>query len=345
MRKRLFAITLTLLLLLSGCEGLLEPQPEFVGGSGLTVEFIDVGQADSILVTCEDATMLIDGGNAADSDLIYTYLKDRGITRLDYVIATHAHEDHIGGLPGALEYAEAGTALCPVTDYDSKVFDNFVRALDEQGVSITVPEPGERFPLGGAEAEIVGPINPSDDPNGTSVVLRLTYGKTSFLFAGDAERGEEQDILGAGYNLSADVLKVGHHGSDTSTSYPFLREVMPRYAVISCGTDNSYGHPHDGLLSRLRDADVTLYRTDMQGSVTCVSDGETVSFTVERNAGAQTNPAQPSVAEDHYIANINSRVFHRPSCSGLPAEKNRVTFGTREEAAGEGYTPCGICKP
>ena len=345
MRKWLFAIALTLIPALSGCEGLPEAKPELIGGSGLRVEFIDVGQADSILIICEDGIMLIDGGNAADSDLIYTYLKDRGITRLDYVVATHAHEDHIGGLPGALEYAEVGTALCPVTDYDSNVFDNFVRALDEQGVGITVPDPGDTFTLGGAEVEIIGPVNPSDDPNDTSIVMRLTYGETSFLFTGDAEREAEQDILDAEYDLSATVLKVGHHGSDTSTSYPFLREVMPQYVVISCGTNNSYGHPRDDLLSRLRDADVTLYRTDMQGTVNCVSDGETVSFTVERNANQNTNPTQQSAAETHYIGNVNSRVFHRPSCSGLPAEKNRITFDFREDAVGEGYKPCGICEP
>ena len=141
------------------------------------------------------------------------------------------------------------------------------------------------------------------------------------------------------------MLKVGHHGSDTSSSYLFLREVMPEYAIISCGKDNSYGHPHDETLSRLRDADVTLYRTDMQGTVTCTSDGKTVSFTVERNAGTETNPTEKTSDADYYIGNINSHKFHRPDCSGLPAEKNRVIFDTREEAIEQGYDPCGTCRP
>jgi competence protein ComEC len=346
---RLFAAVISLILLLSGCADFLpntpDTPPEALSGSCLTVYFIDVGQADSILVTCDGAAMLIDGGNAGDSDLVYTFLKDHGIERLDYLVATHAHEDHIGGLPGALQYAKVGTAFCPVTEYDSKVFDNFVKYLEEQDVSITVPKPGDSFELGGADATVVGPINPSDEPNATSIVIRLTYGDTSFLFAGDAERAEEQDILDAGNDLSADVLKVGHHGSESSTSYPFLREIMPEYGIISCGADNSYGHPHDEAMSRLRDADVTLYRTDMQGTIICTSDGQTVTFTTERNGEALTNPSEPSADEEYYIGNTNSRKFHRPDCSGLPAEHNRVRFDTREAATNESYEPCGICDP
>jgi competence protein ComEC len=227
---RLLIAVISLLLILSGCgelqytqlantapENTAEPVQSDAEASGLTVYFIDVGQADSILVTCDGAAMLIDGGNAEDSDLVYAFLESHGIERLDYLVATHAHEDHIGGLPGALNYAEVGTALCPVTEYDSRVFDNFVKYLGEQGVSITVPEPGDTFELGGADATVVGPIKQSDDPNATSIVIRLDYGDTSFLFAGDAERAEEQDILDAGYNLSTDVLKVGHHGSESAT--------------------------------------------------------------------------------------------------------------------------------
>ncbi|MDR1821173.1 MAG: MBL fold metallo-hydrolase [Oscillospiraceae bacterium] len=259
-------------------------------GDKLTVYFIDVGQADSALVVSGSAAMLIDGGNAADSDLVYTFLKDHGVTHLDYIVATHAHEDHIGGLSGALQYASADVAFCPVTEYDSRAFTSFVKQLNKQGKEITVPKPGDAFRLGGADVRILAPLKPSDEPNNTSIVLMITYGKTSFLFTGDAERAEEADILAAGYDLSATVLKVGHHGSGTSTTYPFLREIMPQYAVISCETDNSYGHPHEDTLSRLRDANVKLYRTDMQGAITAVSDGVTVSFTTERNADVVTNP-------------------------------------------------------
>ena len=206
--------------------------------STLEIHFIDVGQADSALILCDDAAMLIDGGNVEDSDLVYTYLRNENIDSLDYIVCTHAHEDHVGGLSGALNYTTANVAFCPVTDYDSNAFQNFVRYLGD--TQITVPTPGDTYELGSASFAILGPISPSDDPNNTSIVLKLTYGETSFLFTGDAERDEEQDILNAGYDLSATVLKVGHHGSDTSTTYPFLREIMPQYAVISCGAGNSY---------------------------------------------------------------------------------------------------------
>jgi competence protein ComEC len=322
-----------------------QPSESPVAASGFTVYFLDVGQADSALVVCDGNAMLIDGGNVADSDLVYSFLKKQGVAHLEYIVATHAHEDHVGGLAGALNYATAKIALSPVIEYDSKAFRDFVKYLDEQGVAITVPAPGDTFALGSADIEVVGPINPSDEPNNTSIVLKVTYGETSFLFTGDAERDEEADILEAGYDISATVLKVGHHGSSTSTSYPFLREVMPQYAVISCGADNSYGHPHEETLSKLRDADVTLYRTDTQGTVVCESDGKTVSFSVERNANAVTNPTVPEPVEAYYIGNVNSHVLHSPSCGNLPSEKNRVVFETLNEALEQGYSKHKTCLP
>ena len=317
--------------------------------STFEVHYIDVGQGDSSLILCDGEAMLIDGGEADQSSKIYAYLENQGVDYLDYIVATHAHSDHIGGLSGALNYALVGTALCPVTSYDSKTFNSFEKYLGKQGVTITVPEPGDTFNLGSALVEIMGPQRNYDDPNNTSIVLKITYGATSFLFTGDAERTAEADILDVGYDLSATVLKVGHHGSDSSTSYPFLREIMPDYAVIQVGKGNSYGHPAEDTLSRLRDAGVKVYRNDLQGTIICTSDGTAVSFSTERNESIETNPTAPastaSPETGGYIGNINTHKFHLPTCGSLPAEKNRVFFDTRQEAVDAGYDPCGNCNP
>ncbi len=338
------------LLLLTACA-----QAAFLHGGGpiaaggpeeeLAVHFIDVGQADCALLLCGGASMLIDGGNVEDSSLVVSYLKEQDVSQLDYVVSTHAHEDHVGGLSGALNVCKADVVYSPVTEYDSKAFRDFKKYTEAQGLSLTKPTPGETFHLGDALVEILGPLKDyGEDTNNSSIVLKVTYGETSFLFTGDAERGAEADLLDAGYDLRATVLKVGHHGSDSSSSYPFLREVMPTYGVISVGTDNSYGHPTDGALSRLRDAGVTLYRTDMQGHIIATSDGKTVTFETKRAAATPTNPtAQESNEADSYIGNVKSLKLHVPSCPNLPSESNRVYFDSYHAAIEEGYTPCGTC--
>jgi competence protein ComEC len=253
------------------------------------VHFIDVGQADAALVLCDGKAMLIDGGNKADSNLIYTYLKKHNITHLDYIIGTHGHEDHIGGIPGALQFATAGVVYCSVTSYNSKAFDNFKNAVKNRGLSITVPTVGTTFNLGSATCTILA-VNTPDakgnkpDANNSSIVMRIVYGNTSFLFTGDAEEQVEKAILNSGANIKSDVLKVGHHGSDTSTGYLWLRTIDPQYAVIPVGSGNPYNHPTEAVLSRLRDADVTTFRTDKQGDILCVSDGTNLTFTPSRNA-------------------------------------------------------------
>lgn len=342
------------------------------------VHFIDVGQADAALVICDGHMMLIDGGNVGDSSHIYAYLKEHNAKYLDYMICTHAHEDHVGGLSGALNYAKVGSAFCPVDSYDTKAFNDFIKYLNKQGLAPIKPKPGLELELGSAKIYFLAPQKDYSNTNDTSIVVRIVYGKTSFLFTGDAERNSELDMLAAGCELDSTLLKVGHHGSNSSTIYPFLREVMPKYAVISVGKDNPYGHPTDDLLSRLRDADVEIYRTDMHGTVIAKSDGENVSIVTSKKpsgsvfqagnlvtaipsskTGSATSETaetaekietsaktgQPEPEELKYIGNKNSKAFHLPKCEALPKEKNRVYFDTRDQAVQAGFKPCGNCKP
>lgn len=308
----------------------IQTQPTVEDETTLEVHFIDVGQGDASLLLCDGKAMLIDGGKASSSSLIYTYLEKHGVDHLDYIINTHPQEDHVGGLAGALNYATVGTVYGPMKYYDSRAFNSFLKYLDEQDVSITVPEPGETFKLASADVKILGPLQSSSNVNNNSIVLKVTHGDISFLFTGDAEREAEQDILAKEYDLNSTVLKVGHHGSNSSTTYPFLREIMPKYAVISVGSKNSYGHPTENVLSRLRDADVKTFRTDMQGDIICVSDGENVSFTVDRNPdvdtlGVVTKPTETPTPAPTSTPTVKAKPTIAPTAKPTPIPTAKPT--------------------
>ena len=257
-------------------------------------------------------------------------------------------------MSGALSYAKAEKIYSTGLGVNTKAYNNFIKKVSEQGVSLTKVKAGDTFMLGKSKVQIVGPINVyTDDLNNSSVMLKVTYGSTSFLFTGDAEEKEEKDVINAGFNLRANLLKVGHHGSDTSTSYVFLREVMPEFSVISVGKGNSYGHPKESTLSKLRDAGSTVYRTDMQGDIIVKSDGKTLSFTTAKSSdGIITNPTEQEknsykeqIQTEQYIGNRKSKMFHRQTCRSLPAEQNRVYFASGDEAKSDGYIPCKKCNP
>ena len=272
-----------------------------------TIHFIDVGQADSTLVTCDGHSMLIDGGNADDSNLVYSVLQRETDGHLDYVVGTHAHEDHIGGLSGAFEADTADVTFCPVTEYDSKAFRNFKARADERGGGITVPAVGDTFTLGEASVTVVAVNSVPEDTNNTSIVIRIVYGDTSFLFTGDAEQETEEKILETGQDIESTVLKVGHHGSSTSTSQAFLDAVSPTYAVISCGKDNSYGHPHSETLAKLSSAGVEVLRTDELGDIYCTSDGTEVTFSYgEYHKDSDITLAVVEELTEEYMRKYNS---------------------------------------
>ena len=244
----------------------------------LDITFIDVGQGDATLVECDGKYMLVDGGMPEYSDTIYSILQKKDIHYLDVIVATHDHADHVGGLSGALEYVNVGTVYSSVDSSDNTSFQMFKEEVEAKGKEITVVKAGYSFMLGRATVDVLGPVNDSDEPNNMSLVLKISLGDASVLIMGDAERDEIQDILNFGADVSADVIRISHHGSGNGTTYPLLYEVNPTYAIISCGKDNDYGHPMDSVLSKLQNAEITLFRTDLQGDISMYYDGETITI-------------------------------------------------------------------
>ena len=253
--------------------------------SPFSMHVLDVGKADSILIQCEGKNLLVDGGTADRGESVVRYLKRRGVESLDAVVNTHPDKDHVGGLKDVISafpiafYCEPRlpSDLIPQTDEYSAV----VSALKNAGITPSVSTPGKSFPLGGANVEILGPLKTGDSTNNNSIILRITYGKTSFLLMGDAEKEEEQDLLACGKPISSDVLKVGHHGSSTSTTKEFLEAVRPKYAAISVGSDGNE-LPKRDVLERLAESGAEIFRTDVSGTLIFLSDGEKITAVQEK---------------------------------------------------------------
>lgn len=245
----------------------------------LKVYFIDVGQADSILVTNKGETMLIDAGNNDDGDDVVNFLKDKGISEIDYLIGTHPHEDHIGGLDDVINNFDIKNIYMPKIETTTKTFKDVLNAISDKNLKVTAPQKGQTFSVGDAKCEVMTEsILNKDNLNISSIVIRLEFGNNSFLFMGDAEKENEKTIDWP----KTDVLKIGHHGSNTSTSEKFLNEVSPTYGVIMAGKNNSYGLPKENILNRLMKANVKIYRTDENGTIEMSSNGSEIYITTEK---------------------------------------------------------------
>ncbi len=266
--------------------GLRETPPLSDLENGLRIDVIDVGNADAILIRSSSHSMLIDAGTNPAGPEVVRYLHNQGVQGLDLVIATHADVDHIGGMDDVIEAFGAGTYLMasmpPGLEPTTKSYSSVLQALERQDIAVTEAEPGAVYALGEAEVEILGPAGDFEDGNNQSVICRIGYGKRRFLFMGDAEKEAEAALLETGRDLSADVIKIGHHGSNTSTTAALLDAVDPQYALITCGLDNPYNHPHPDTLAALAERRIRDYRSDLCGTIVVRCDGDAITFETER---------------------------------------------------------------
>lgn len=318
--------------------------------NGLQVHFIDVGQGDSILIRQKDHSMLVDAGENDQGDVVVSYLKSQGIDQLDYVIGTHPHSDHIGGLDDVIQSFEVDRVFLPPIEHTTATFEEVLDAIEVKDLSLTLPQVGDVWELGEASFTILAPNKDyGDDLNNWSIGIRVEYGDNHFVLCGDAEAQAEADICANGLPLGADVLKAGHHGSSTSTSDLFLDQVAPSWVVIQCGKDNSYGHPHKETLEKLKGRGIGVLRTDLEGTLIAASDGEEISWYKAEGGFLSPSAGESSAArEETYILNTNTKKFHRPDCSSvsqMQAENRREYTGSRETLMDDGYSPCGQCKP
>lgn len=330
----------------------------------LEVHFIDVGQGDATLIRQGDHAMLIDAGNNDKGTAIQSYLQSQKIEKLDYVIGTHPDADHIGGLDVVLYKFSWEKVLMPDLEKDSRTYEDVIRVIKDQNKTITLPRVGDSYSLGEAEFTIVAPQEKSygTNSNDYSIGLRLVFGNNSFLFTGDAEEDAERDMTESGQELSAEVFKAGHHGSSTANTEEFLRLVHPTAVVISCGENNSYGHPHAEVMNELRSMGADVYRTDEQGTIVASSDGETITWNCSKSESWQAGEPKGSYKEKQemaekkeepedegtFVLNEKTRKFHFPSCSSvneMKAKNRRYTKKTREEVIEAGYESCKRCNP
>lgn len=356
---KIFVIFLAMLFLLAGCgsgdqlgqqaqQMDLAPtigDKDVINEAQLKVHFIDVGQGDSILIqTPGGQNMLIDAGERDQGEKVVNYIKSQGVDKLHFVVGTHPHSDHIGGLAKVIESMPVEKIYLPRVTHTSGSFQALLEAISNKGLKITTAAAGVKIPLVEAEANILAPVGEGyEGLNNYSAVIKLTYGSASFLFTGDAEKISEQEMLAKGTDLNADVLKVGHHGSVSSTSPSFLQAVSPEYAVIMCGAGNDYGHPHKEILAAL--SGLKVYRTDAEGTIVISSDGNSYNIATGEHTANQDKVVSDKDNSIYYIGNKNSKKLHRNDCANLPAENNQVYFATRKEAISQGYTPCGSCNP
>lgn len=352
-------LLLTLSVILSSCNSTNSSTSSLTDmPKDIRVSYIDVGQGDSILIQQGEHSMLIDAGKNDAGDTVVDYLKRQGIVHLDYIIATHPHEDHIGGIDNVIQNFDISTIYMPKVTANTRTFRDLVMEIKNKKLEVKSPISGDTFNLGSAECKILAPnSNNYEDLNNYSIVLKVSYGKDKFLFMGDAEEQSENEMLQKGYDVSANFLKVGHHGSHSSTSWNFLNKVNPDIAVISLGKNNDYGHPHKETLESLKKKGVQVLRTDQSGNIIIESDGNgnikigkskggnvAEESNLNKDNASISNPKEQiyedSTGKGIIKGNINSKgekIYHLPNDRYYNRVKPEKWFKTIDEAEKAGF--------
>lgn len=386
-KQKLLSILLPILFVIGMIGSGLNVQTVQAAGSGQTnagemkVHFLDVGQGLSILVQSEGKTMIYDGGDKKTSRFVVAYLKDQGVTKIDYLISSHYDADHMAGLIGCLNAFEVKHVISSNYVHTSKLYKSFVKAVKSDGLKAQHPKVGKTFSFGSGSFEILAPVKIEEKgSNNNSVAIKLTNGQNSFVFTGDAEHESEAAMCASGIDLSCDVLVPGHHGSATASSWDFLQKTVPEYAIISCGKNNKYGHPDKDTMDKLKSMDIQVYRTDKQGTIVATSNGTDINWSAEPcndytpgdetdhgteaagtsdAASAEPAGASNSASVDHSAASGSTATtgdtsteqvwvsatgskYHRINNCGR-MNPNTARQETRAQAEAEGLGPCSKC--
>ena len=341
------------------------------GQGDMAVHFIDVGQGLAILVQSGGENLLYDGGNRSHADEVVQYLKNQQVETINYMISSHYDEDHLGGLVKCLDNFEVDHVLGSDYVHTSDLFNTFMNTATAHAIIVEYPSVGDTYEFGTGSFTVMAPDGISQNSNDNSVVIRLVNGNNSFMFMGDAEETSEQDMISTGMNLDCDVLSLGHHGSASSTSWDLLEATSPSWAVISCGLNNTYGHPAAETMGKLSDMDIPVFRTDDQGTVIALSDGNTISWNQEPcndyTSGSEKQSADSSADQSEqdtndtaatesyaaetdtsdtqgrmvWISATGSKYHSIPDCGNMNPDK--ATQETESQALSQGYEACKKC--
>lgn len=254
--------------------------------SNFAIYYLDVGQSDCTIIKCDDEVLIIDTGTANQVFTIRKSLYTLEIDEIDYMIITHQHDDHMSGAVELIKHYNVSNVMMPklsdINSTNSPTYNNLINTISEYEVTPVGLTSGNSFNLGSALVEVLAPIKQDKELNNMSAVIKITYGDTSFLFQGDSEQKVEKQLINLGYDLSADVIKIGHHGSKTASHDAYLNEVKPYYAIISCAPDNTYGHPSYTVIDKLEKIGIKTYVTSLHGNITITSDGKNITLVAEK---------------------------------------------------------------